>query len=181
MKSKISQTLAALRSLLKTMVARTAGPIRGPDFFGPYFFGPYFFVPVRGPDFSVRIFIGPVRVRIFLFWKKKYPDHGPDCEKIRTGTDYLDQKIRTTDRTSENPDQKIRTTDRTKNIRTEKSGPRTGPGKSGPKNPDHVIYPDRSGFSVRSGQPCKWLFYLNALNCAKFRKIGEKLVMIEGA
>ena len=35
-----------------------------------------------------------------------------------------------------------------------KSGPRTGPRISGPKNPDHVIYPERSGFSVRSGQPC---------------------------
>ena len=141
------------------MVARTAGPewsgpIRGPDFFGTKFFG-----PVRCPDFSVRgpdfYWSGPCPD--FFILKKKYPDHGPDCEKIRTGTDYLDQKIRTTDRTSENPDQKIRTTDRTKNIRTEKSGPRTGPGKSGPKNPDHVIYPDRSGFSVRSGQPCYYI------------------------
>ena len=61
------------------MHARTAGPewsgpVRGPDIFwsgffrsGPWsgFFGPDFFGPVRGPDFSVRIFIGPVRVRIF--------------------------------------------------------------------------------------------------------------------
>ena len=163
------------------MVARTAGPewsgpVRGPDFFGPIFFG-----PVRGPDFSVRNFLVRSVVRIFRsgflwsgpcpdFWTevieikwsgpdfvilKKNPDHGPDHKKIRTGTDYPDQIIRTTYRTSENPDQEIRTTDRTKKIRTEKSGPRTGPRKSGPKNPDQLIYPDRSGFSVRSGQP--WL------------------------
>ena len=37
----------------------------------------------------------------------------------------------------------------------QKSGARTGPRKSGPKNPDHIIYPDRSGFLVQSGQP--WL------------------------
>jgi len=56
-------------------------------------------------------------------WSSENPDHGPD---------------------QENPYRKIRTTDRTENIRIEKSGP---------KNPDHVIYLDRSGFSVRSGQP----------------------------
>ena len=58
----------------------------------------------------------------FFYFEKKNPDHGPDHKKIRTGTDYPDQIIRTTYRTSENPDQEIRTTDR-----TEKSGQRTGP------------------------------------------------------
>ena len=56
--------------------------------------------------------------------------------KLGIGGHVLDFSSRLS---SENPDRKIWTTDRTK--------------KSRPKNPYHVIYPDWSGFSVRSGHP----------------------------
>ena len=54
------------------------------------------------------------------------------------------------------------------------SGPRTEPRKSGSKNPDHVIYPDRSGFSVRYGQPCMSLSHTK-----EWEYMEEVLIVLE--
>ena len=97
----------------------------------------YFENPYQYPD-RTEVFYAKLVRSGFFYFEKKNPDHGPDHKKIRTGTDYPDQKIRTTDRTRENPDRNIRTTDRTKKIRTK-------------KNPDHG--PDRTIPDRRSGQP----------------------------
>ena len=103
-------------------------------------------VPKSGPGRSFLSEIGPVRIF------------------------YFEKKIRTTDRTTKKsgPVRIIRTknpdTDRTNEIRTEISGPRTGPKKSGPKypyhgpdqkNPDQIksgprTGPDHSGPAVRA-------------------------------
>ena len=54
------------------------------------------------------------------------------------------------------------------------SGLWTGPRKSGSKNPDHVIYLDRSGLSVQSGQP-----WMSLSHTKEWEYMEEVLIVLE--
>ena len=91
--------------------------------------------PKCGPDHDTIFEFGPVRI---LFFSKSGPDR-KKAFKVWSGPDfYLFRKSGP----KYGPVRIIRTTVRTKKIQTEKSGPRTVPNKSVPKN---IRTTDRTG------------------------------------